>query len=207
LRYVLQNEARLADELIRRQIFREVRGERLKNAVRCFCPDRYRHDHICSVSGKKFEEAHGLPFNPQDVQVHGGPITLVYAPESIFQREVERAAVMKAYLYQLAVGVVAMDLAQIELILHWPCGQLLIWGFSFMHSLELLTHAGDIVRTELPAIVEVVARQAGKSAPSEIDVAKHCHLDFGGQRGMEIWNFSGALWREQSEEVIATLAA
>ena len=84
MRYVNDGEQRFVTEIERRKILRRMNGELLADAVLCFCPDRYRRRDLVGFHKKKFEDAYGREFHPQDVKIHGGPINVVYAPEDIF---------------------------------------------------------------------------------------------------------------------------
>ncbi len=207
MRLVNQDEQRLISELERFGVLRKMDGHRLGDTVFCVCGDKDRRKDIFGFHDRKFREAHnGRSFDSQDVKPHGGPINLVYAPPDIFPLAVEREAVKRFCLYQLAVGLIAKDLARVDLVLHWPCGQLLLWGLDLKQSLEFFAASTEVVKRDLLPIAEKVAERAGKLAPSEIEVATHCHFDFGGEGEMQTWNFCNGLWAMHKDRVLAAVA-
>ncbi len=204
MRYLTEKEIWFKEEVLTpRRIIRKVDGRPMRHCVLGCCGDLHRVPDIKQHLSRKYNEAHGCELVCQGVQLHGGPANLVYAPPEIFPTELEREAVMRFNLYQLAIGHIAKDLDACDLVNHWPCGQLLHWSMDMFQFCELGARAEMVAKERLQAMVDQETRRAGKPPIHMQRIASHCHFDYGPERQqpMETWNLCPREWSCQEDEV------
>jgi hypothetical protein len=205
LRYLTDKEIWFKEKvLVPRGILRKVDGRLMRHCVLGCCGDLHRAPDIKRHLKRMYTESHGgEALMYQGVQLHGGPANLAYAPPDVFPTELEREAVMRFSLYQLAIGLIAKNLDACDLVNHWPCGQLLLWNMNMYQFCSLAAYAEIAAKQKLQAMVDEEIRKARK-APMRVDrIASHCHFDYGPDKSqpMETWNFCPRLWSEQKAEI------